>query len=166
MKSLRSRLSNGVSTITFRLLVPKIRKAKDFGFGPQIWCHAAHLGGQGRRRESYIYIYDYWKDNMAENAPYEHIFFPFADIFWSMRPMNTNRRALCCPELVDDFGYPYHCHIINRKFSTSFWSWNITSKMQNFAKNDYFHFWIFNFWKFFPWQFRFFANLLLELKMV
>ena len=33
MKSLKSRLSNGVSTITFRLLVPKIRKAKKFGFG-------------------------------------------------------------------------------------------------------------------------------------
>ena len=101
---------------------------------------------------------------MAENGSYEHIFFPFADIFWSMRPMNTNRRALCCPELVDDFRYPYHCHTINTKFSTSVWSWNITSKMQKFAKND--HFWIFNFWKFFPWQFRFFANLLLELKMV
>ena len=101
---------------------------------------------------------------MTENGSYEHIFFPFADIFWSMRPMNTNRRALCCPELVDDFGYPYHCHIINRKFSTSFWSWNITSKMQNFAKNDYFHFWIFNFWKFFPWQFRFFCKFITWVK--
>ena len=36
MKSLKSRLSKGVSTITFRLLVPKIRKAKDFEFGPQM----------------------------------------------------------------------------------------------------------------------------------
>ena len=44
MRSLKSRLLNGVSTITFRLLVPKIWKAKYFGFGPQIGCHAGHLG--------------------------------------------------------------------------------------------------------------------------
>ena len=53
MKSLKSRLSNGVSTITFRLLVPKIRKAKDLGFGPQIPAHLSPLGSQGRRRETY-----------------------------------------------------------------------------------------------------------------
>ena len=54
MKSLESGLSNGVSTISFRLLVPKIRRAKDFGFGPQIPYNATPLGSQGRRRESYI----------------------------------------------------------------------------------------------------------------
>ena len=54
MKSLKSRLSNGVSTITFRHLVPNIQKAKDFGFGPQIPYHAPPLGSQGRGGESYI----------------------------------------------------------------------------------------------------------------
>ena len=49
-------LSNGVSTISLRLLVPKIRRAKDFGFGPQIPYNATPLGSQGRRRESYTFL--------------------------------------------------------------------------------------------------------------
>ena len=55
MKSLKLRLSNGVPTITFRLLVPKIQKAKNLGFGSQIPYDLTHLGGQGRRGESYIF---------------------------------------------------------------------------------------------------------------
>ena len=56
MKSLESGLSNGVSTISFRLLLPKIRRAKDFGFGSQIPYNATPLGSQGRRRESYTFM--------------------------------------------------------------------------------------------------------------
>ena len=42
MKILKSGLSNGASTITFRLLVPKIRKAKDFGFTPSVRWTRVH----------------------------------------------------------------------------------------------------------------------------
>ena len=56
MKSLKSRLSNGVSTITFRHLVPKIRITKDFGFGVQKGGNGEYLGCQGRRRESYTLL--------------------------------------------------------------------------------------------------------------
>ena len=52
MKSLKLRLSNGVPFITFQLLVLKIQKAKNLGFGSQIPYDLTHLGGQGRRGES------------------------------------------------------------------------------------------------------------------
>ena len=85
MKSSKSRLSNGVSTITFRHLVPKIRITKDFRFGVQKGGNGEYLGCQGRRRESYIC--NAQKYYLSSNIPQikgnwgrMHIFFIFSKV--------------------------------------------------------------------------------------